>query len=221
MSGSDPNPSNPKINPRLLIQMSGPPGSGKSTLARRLANHPVIDAVVINHDLIKAFMLSQGGLDFEAASRLTYGLDWVLARDLLNQGRSVIVDTVCNYPEVVENGTALAKEKKEEGRGVVYVYVECRLRDMQILDARLRGRTSLLSQRTGIEEIPKGKGQGNQAEAIIPAVVGSGAALFRKWMDPVRPDGDHAENIIVVDATRSPDECLETVARAIESLIRV
>lgn len=40
---------------KLLIQMSGAPGSGKSTLASLLAQS--IDAVVINHDLVKSFFL--------------------------------------------------------------------------------------------------------------------------------------------------------------------
>jgi predicted kinase len=42
----------------LFVQMSGAPGSGKSTAAGQLAKS--IDAVVINHDLLKTLFLENG-----------------------------------------------------------------------------------------------------------------------------------------------------------------
>ena len=69
---------------KLLIQMSGAPGSGKSMLANLLAQHSSINAVVINHDLVKSFFLDNG-ITFQRSAELTYGLQWVLAGDLLRQ----------------------------------------------------------------------------------------------------------------------------------------
>ncbi|KAF2972273.1 hypothetical protein GQX73_g1245 [Xylaria multiplex] len=180
---------------RLIIQMSGPPGSGKSTLARILARS--IDGVVINHDLIKAFFLDSS-FTFQDSARLTYRLDWALAEDMIQQGRSVVVDSVCNYEEVLARGTTLA-----ERYGYSYWYVECRIEDQEVLDHRVQARAPLRNQRTGVNEPPP--------DSIID-ITGAGedsAALFRKWMDPRRPN--HTDVLIIVDSTRGPEEYLKAV----------
>ncbi|KAI1734496.1 P-loop containing nucleoside triphosphate hydrolase protein [Xylaria scruposa] len=185
----------------FLIQMSGPPGSGKSTLARLLARS--INGVVVNHDLIKAFFL-ESSFSFEDASRFTYQLDWTLAEDMIQQGRSVIVDSVSNYEEVVNRGTALA-----EKYGYTYRYVECRVENLDLLDRRLHDRVALRSQRTGVNEPPPGA-PGNGTGGSV-----DGDALFRKWMNPKRPED--ATTLIVVDSTRRPEECLEAILERIGS----
>ncbi|KAI8635329.1 P-loop containing nucleoside triphosphate hydrolase protein [Xylariaceae sp. FL1651] len=182
---------------KLLIQMSGPPGSGKSTIARHLAQS--INGVVINHDLMKAFFLDSD-FSFEASAQLTYRLDWVLAEDMIQQGRSVVIDSVCNHAEVLERGTALA-QKYEYG----YRYVECRVEDMDLLDCRLHTRIPLRSQRTGVSEPPPDS-----------TSAADGRALFRKWMNPCRPAD--ANDIIVVDSTRSLKECLESILEQLDPL---
>ncbi|KAM7218665.1 hypothetical protein V8F06_005984 [Rhypophila decipiens] len=89
-------------------------------------------------------------ISFTDAGKLAYKLDWVLAADLFVQGQDVvIVDSVCNYREAVENGLKLVTgwnlcpdpaacvgSKSETGNGkgcdcdreseMRYVYVECR-----------------------------------------------------------------------------------------------
>ncbi|KAI1274379.1 P-loop containing nucleoside triphosphate hydrolase protein [Xylaria sp. FL0933] len=180
---------------KLIIQMSGPPGSGKSTLARLLARS--IDGVVINHDLIKDFFLDSS-FSFLDSARLTYRLDWALAEDMIQQGRSVVVDSVCNYEEVLTRGTALA-----ERYGYSYWYVECKVEDTDLLDRRLHARVPLRSQRTGVSGPPP------DSVSDATGTVEDGAALFRKWMDPRRPD--NADVLIVVDSTRGPEECLKAV----------
>lgn len=175
--------------------MSGPPGSGKSTLARLLARS--LDAVVINHDLIKAFFLDSS-FSFLDSARLTYRLDWALAEDMIQQGRSVVVDSVCNYEEVLARGTALA-----ERYDYSYWYVECRVEDPDLLDRRLHTRVPLRNQRTGVNEPPPGAVCGMTGTSEDCAV------LFRKWMNPRRPD--NAEARIVVDSARGPEECLKAV----------
>jgi len=194
---------------KFLIQMSGPPGSGKSTIARLLARS--IDGVVINHDLIKAFFLDSSSsplsfsFSFEDSAKLTYSLDWVLAEDMIQQGRSVIIDSVCNYDEVLARGTALA-----EKHGYVYRYVECRVEDLNVLDGRMRARTPLRSQRAGVSVPPR---DSVRAATETPE---ESAGLFRKWMNPRRPaDGDA---LIAVDSTRAPEDCLEFILEQLRSI---
>ncbi|KAI0457683.1 P-loop containing nucleoside triphosphate hydrolase protein [Xylaria acuta] len=187
---------------KFLIQMSGPPGSGKSTLARLLARS--VNGVVINHDLIKALFL-EFNLSFQDSSKLTYRLDWALAEDMIQQGRSVVIDSVCNYEEVLDRGTALAAKY-----GYTYRYVECRLEDLELLDRRLHDRIPLRSQRTGVNEPPPDS-PSNSTGATV-----DGAALFRKWMNPRRPED--AAVLITVDSTRPPEECLEAIMKRLGSL---
>ncbi|KAK7403505.1 hypothetical protein QQX98_010735 [Neonectria punicea] len=94
-----------ELSRKRLIQMSGAPGSGKSTMATLLAQS--IDAVVINHDLIKAFFL-ENDVSFDKSAELTYGFDWILAEDMIKQGRDVVMDSTCNFNEMLDQGTALA-----------------------------------------------------------------------------------------------------------------
>ncbi|KFY86658.1 hypothetical protein V500_07494 [Pseudogymnoascus sp. VKM F-4518 (FW-2643)] len=161
--------------------MSGAPGSGKSTIALRLARS--IDGIVINHDLLKSFFLDTN-TPFDQAAKLAYNLDWVLAEDLLKQGRSVIIDSVCNYATLLEKGAAVAEQ-----HGCAYRFVECRVEDVEVLDRRLRGRVAMRSQRTGIDVPP--------ADAAGTGGVGHRAVLKRKMENPVHP----ASGAIVVDSS--------------------
>lgn len=202
-----------KDPPKFFIQMSGAPGSGKSTLARRLAvelrSRCGLSAVVINHDVIKSFfldteLLDTRGIPFDTAAKLSYRLDSVLAEDLIQQGqRVVIVDSVCNYREGIDNGLELARRY-----GVGYVYLECRVDDVGVLDGRLKGRASgaMSCQRGGVCEGPPaaagGSASGDEA----------GGVLFEKWMNPVRPvDGDEARVFVVDSRRKSTEECVDVV----------
>jgi predicted kinase len=177
------------LSKKFLIQMAGAPGSGKSTVANLLSQE--LDGVVINHDLIKAFFLEQGFL-FDQSAKLTYSFDWVLAEDMIKQGRSVIIDSICNYNEVLEQGTALARRY-----GYNYKYVECRVTDLALLDERLRHRVSMRSQRTGVSSPPQ--------DALDAGHSEDPQAKMKKWIEnPCRP----AENAIIVDSTCGPNECL-------------
>ncbi|KAK7426563.1 hypothetical protein QQZ08_006893 [Neonectria magnoliae] len=94
-----------EVSRKRLIQMSGAPGSGKSTMATFLAQS--LDAVVINHDLTKAFFL-ENDVSFGNSAELTYRFDWILAEDMIQQGRDVVMDSTCNFNEILDRGTALA-----------------------------------------------------------------------------------------------------------------
>jgi predicted kinase len=187
------------MHPRkLLIQMSGSPGSGKSTVAKLLAQS--IDGVVINHDLIKSFFL-ENEMSFDQSAKLAYSLDWRLAEDMIKQGRSVIIDSVCNYPEVLDRGTALAQQY-----GYDYKYVECRVDNLDLLDRRLQNRVSLRSQRTGVNHPPPDVNGARQSQDY--------RAVFKRWIEnPSHPAGI----AIIVDSTGSPEECLDYILKQIVS----
>ncbi|KAH6975381.1 P-loop containing nucleoside triphosphate hydrolase protein [Ilyonectria sp. MPI-CAGE-AT-0026] len=179
---------------KQLIQMSGAPGSGKSTMANLLAQS--IDAVVINHDLIKAFFL-ENDISFDQSAKLTYNFDWVLAEDMIKQGRSVIIDSTCNYNEVLDRGTALACKY-----GYDYRYIECRVDDIDLLDQRLRDRVPLRSQRTAVNCPPP------DASAVRHDQ--DHHALFKNWIEnPCRPSG----YIIVVNSNDNPEDCLAYILK--------
>lgn len=187
---------------KFVIQMSGAPGSGKSTIAKLLAGS--IDGVVINHDLLKSFFLDTDlSLTLDQSAKIAYSLDWVLAEDMLKQGRSVVMDCTCNYPEVLDNGAALA-----ERYGCEYWYVECRVTDLEVLDRRLRGRVAMRSQRTAVDcPPPDGVGKAGEDRTV----------LFKKWIeDPCRPQG----NCIVVESTRGSEECVRDILMEI-GILRV
>ena len=179
---------------KLLIQMSSAPGSGKSTVANLLAQS--IDGVVINHDLIKSFFL-EVDISFDQSAKLTYRFDWILAEDMIKQGRNVIIDSTCNYNEVLDQGTALARQY-----GYDYRYVECRVDDVDLLHRRLCNRVSLRSQRTGVNRPPPDASGARHSEDY--------RALFKRWIEsPCRLAGD----AIVVDSTGSPEECLDYILK--------
>jgi adenylylsulfate kinase-like enzyme len=104
---------------KVLIQMSGAPGSGKSTVANLLAQ--LINAVVIDHDLIRSFFLDND-IFFEQSAKLSYRFQWILAEDVVKRERNVIIDSTCNYKEMLDQGIALARQ-----HGFSYRYVECRV----------------------------------------------------------------------------------------------
>ena len=68
---------------KIIIQMSGAPGSGKSTLATLLAQS--MSGIVINHDVIKSFILENGIL-FEKSAKMAYDFQWTLAKEM-HRGR--------------------------------------------------------------------------------------------------------------------------------------
>ncbi|KAF2671783.1 hypothetical protein BT63DRAFT_180010 [Microthyrium microscopicum] len=222
----------PKNN---LIQLSGPPGSGKSTTARLLSGP--LNATIIDNDLLKSFFLensvTSGAIDpFDEAAKLAYRLQWVLAEEFMAQGstsasqegksqgregatRSIIIDCVVNYNEVLETGQALADKY-----GWIYHYVEIRADSLDLLDSRMKRRVPLRSQRTGVLGRPRdmpanaqmiesevgmedsGARKNGSGEDIGVEVEKMKQKLKEKWMNPKRP----ADGGIVVSATGDLEE---------------
>ena len=124
----------------FLLQMSGVPGSGKSTLAKSISEY--IDVVIINTDIVKSAILDiVDDIDFKYAGKVTYNIAYALARDYLQQGKNVILDSPCLYNEGLQTGISLAKECNAQ-----YKYIECFLEDLDEIDKRLRQRESYASQ---------------------------------------------------------------------------
>ncbi|KAF4464177.1 ABC transporter [Fusarium albosuccineum] len=171
---------------RLFIQMSGAPGSGKSTIARLLRSS--IGGGVIDHDVLRSSLLESGNIPFDQAAKEAYLVQWRLAQDFMRQGLNLIIDSCCNYPEVLDQGSTLASQND-----YVYWYVETRVPDIDLLDKRLRTRDPMSSQRTGVD-CPPVAAQGDHIEQ-------DSRVLFKKWIEsPSRPEN----NAIIVNSTDNP-----------------
>ena len=157
----------------MLVQLSGVPGSGKSTLARGIARST--GCVVVDTDVLKSALV-EGGVPVTDAGRPTYLAALALAGDLLAQGRSVVLDSPCRYPDLLAAGTALAR-----AAGVRYAFIELWATDVTTLLARLDSRSPRVSQvASSTEPVP-----GTEWE------LGTPEATLRAWQSQlVRPDGD-------------------------------
>ena len=93
----------------MLVQLSGVPGSGKSTLARDIAE--ATGLVVLDTDVLKTALL-EGGIPVTSAGRPTFAAALALAADLLAQGRSVVLDSPCRYPQLLAAGQRLATGRR-------------------------------------------------------------------------------------------------------------
>lgn len=122
----------------MLVQLSGVPGAGKSTLARSVAN--ATRFVVVDTDVLKSSLIASG-VSVAAAGPATYQAPLALAADLLEQGKSVVVDSPCRYTELLNSGIRLAGEA-----GVRYGFIELRVRDWAVVLARLDARSPRASQ---------------------------------------------------------------------------
>lgn len=182
---------------RVLLQMSGAPGAGKSTIARAVAAR--LGWVVVDHDAVKTAVLD-GGTGFEAAGRIAYSVTLTVAGGLLEQGWSVVIDSPCFYQQLLDAGQALA-----DRHGAIYRYVECRLDDIDALDARLARRTPMRSQRARVASRPPDQD---------PAAATEGRQLFRTWIDGMkRPPHD----FLACDTSRPLEECLAEVTAYLNS----
>jgi predicted kinase len=148
----------------FLLQMSGVPGSGKSTVAAHVvATH---GAVAVDYDVIKSAVLD-AGFDLTSSTKAAYETMYALARHLLTQGHSVVLDSPCAWPRILNEGMAIAASQ-----GAAYKYIECQITDLQLIDQRLRQRPRLRSHRPSLDDSPTDLGTGTV----------DGETLFRDWM---------------------------------------
>jgi|GEM_PF-3342709 len=139
----------------FLLQLSGFPGCGKTTTAGYIARSH--GAVHLDKDVIKTSLL-KGGLDNNQASSLAYDVMFDLANSLLKQGKSVILDSPCFYPEILDQGRDLC-----EAHGVAFKYIECYMEDFKELERRIHQRDNMLSQISQVKEEAFLRAQGKSA----------------------------------------------------------
>lgn len=105
-----------------------------------------IGGLVIDHDVFRSALLEYNDMSFDEVAKRAYNLQWSLAQDVLKKGLDVIIDSTCNFQEVLGQGSALAGK-----HGFTYWYVECKVVEIDLLDERLRSRDPMKSQRTGVD----------------------------------------------------------------------
>ncbi len=177
---------------QFLIQMSGVPGSGKSTIAHAI--HCRTEAVVLDLDVCKSAAL-ESGVDMDTSGRVAYTTLWALARSLLAQDFSVILDSPCRFQWILDAGLQIAQDT-----GARYRYVECITEDIAEIRRRLQSRTPSRSQFKDIDNLPA---------RLEDGLVGQSAEeRFRYWMRNMkRPTRAY----LAVDTSRLVDECLKDV----------
>lgn len=122
----------------FLLQMSGFPGSGKSTVAQKIMK--LTGAVVLDRDIIKTSLL-EAGIEPSKAAKVSYDQTYDLAAFYLKMNVPVIIDTPCFYDEILNRGISLAKENL-----VKYKYILCTVDHVNIINERLKTRTTMMSQ---------------------------------------------------------------------------
>ena len=169
--------------------MSGVPGSGKSTIAHAI--HCRTDAIVLDMDVCKSAAL-ESGVDLDTSGRVAYMTLWALARSLLAQSFSVILDSPCRFQWILDAGLRIAQDT-----GARYRYVECITEDIVEIRRRLQSRTPFRGQFRDIDNLPASLEDG--LETL------SGEERFRYWMRNMKRP---SHSYLALDTSRPVAECL-------------
>lgn len=172
----------------MLVQFAGRPGAGKTALSRALGRE--IGAPVLDLDVVKTGLLAER-VPVDDAARLAYSVLFGLADDLLASGLSVILDSPSRWQAIPVRSAKVAA-----GRGVPYVFVECRLTDRAELVRRLTVRDRSPGQNTWLGQLPP--------ESADERAVAEWEAESTRLCGP-------AGDWLVVDTGRSISECLPDV----------
>ena len=122
--------------PLFVVQMHGEPGSGKSTLARALA--PALPAIHLDKDILSSALI-RAGVAPDLQGPGAYESLREVARSLMAQGYSVILDSPCFWPMNEEKGRALAADFD-----ATWTMIECKC-PADVVEHRLTTRERLAS----------------------------------------------------------------------------
>jgi predicted kinase len=178
------------LDAMFLLQMSGVPGSGKSTVAAHVVD--AFGAVAVDYDVIKSAVLD-AGFDLTSSTKAAYEVMYAQAGHVLAQGHPVVMDSPCFWPRILTEGMEIARQHDAN-----YRYIECQIRDLKLLDERLRRRPRLRSHRRGVDYPPVDLG-----DELM-----DGEAFFRDGMDRVQRPSD---NYLQLDMHRLLSEVLSEV----------
>lgn|SRR3990167_5337941 len=144
---------------RIVICLAGLPGSGKTTLGRQLAKElselgvfgPVI---MLDRDVLKS-TLKNDAIEEPVAAKVSYSLLWDIAKEfLVNQNFSLIIDTPCFFPQIVQNCEKLAESRNEKQLPTIVKCVLCATHyDLRL--KRLQTRENMVSQWSSDRPRPK------------------------------------------------------------------
>lgn len=98
----------------MLVLTTGLPGTGKSRVARFVGKE--LHAPVIDKDVIKSALLERGEEDWNRSGSLSYTIIRELARELLEQGFDVVVDSPGHYHRFQAAMVEVAAEHRSDLR---------------------------------------------------------------------------------------------------------
>jgi len=161
----------------MLVQMHGESGAGKSTVARALASR--LGALALDKDLLK----DPGhhvGLTSDVSGQFAYDALFALARDLLDQGQSVVLDSPRFWTRVEDRGREIAENLDAD-----YVMVEVRCDDRDELARRLRDRDALHWQPTLPRDgpLPPGATEPTCSRIVVDTLAGIDACVEQVMLE--------------------------------------
>jgi predicted kinase len=116
--------------------MAGLPGTGKTALSRAVGRKT--RAAVIDKDVIMSAAESFG-IKPESLGGLAYEVGYSLARSILTNGLSVVIDSPANFTRIRDEGRCIAA-----ATGAAYRIIEC-VAPSEVSETRITGREALHS----------------------------------------------------------------------------
>lgn len=120
----------------FLLQMAGLPGSGKTALSRAIGRET--SAAVIDKDVIMS-AAERFGIERDRLGGLAYEVGYGLARSILANGLSVVIDSPANFTRIRDEGRCIAADN-----GASYRIIEC-IALAEVSESRINERAAMHS----------------------------------------------------------------------------
>jgi predicted kinase len=98
----------------MLVLTTGLPGTGKSDVAKFVGKE--LHAPVLDKDVVKSALLERGEGDWNRSGSLAYTILRDIARELLDQGFNVVVDSPGHYHQFQQEMVKVAEDQGDEIR---------------------------------------------------------------------------------------------------------